>query len=293
VRCRYYARRSSAAARSARDLQSERQNRDVYATTPCVIKDAGAVLPPYELHFQTSPSPGWPGPGRRGCRRPPDADHDYESMDEEGAARTEPRYPGGGLTDAATCGYQTVGVETALRPGGNGYAATVVSVPTPLHVSRHCSFSPTTFSWQSYSVCARVWVFPAKETETQLTLQKYYTSRVTETQNVIWEMLTNVEVNESGASGWRNITAVSVGTKKNKLCLETKQRSTLVHPLENIRIETETILSHKFFTLYLPNRFSYFCIGLPIHCNYHVGHYSGFSRISPSILNRFTPSLQA
>ena len=35
------------------------------------------------------------------------------------------------------------------------------------------------------------------------------------------------------------------------------------------------------------------CIGLPIHCNYHVGHYSGFSRISPSILDRFTPNLQA
>jgi len=31
----------------------------------------------------------------------------------------------------------------------------------------------------------------------------------------------------------------------------------------------------------------------PIHCNYHVGHYSGFSPISPSILNRFTPNLQA
>jgi len=31
----------------------------------------------------------------------------------------------------------------------------------------------------------------------------------------------------------------------------------------------------------------------PIHCNYHVDHYSGFSRISPSILNRFTPNLQA
>ena len=29
----------------------------------------------------------------------------------------------------------------------------------------------------------------------------------------------------------------------------------------------------------------HYCIGLPIHCNYHVGHYSGFSRISPSILN--------
>jgi len=37
----------------------------------------------------------------------------------------------------------------------------------------------------------------------------------------------------------------------------------------------------------------HFCIGLPIHCNYHVGHYSGFSRLSPSILNRFTPKLQA
>ena len=31
----------------------------------------------------------------------------------------------------------------------------------------------------------------------------------------------------------------------------------------------------------------------PIHCNYHVGHYSGFCRISPSILNRFTPNVQA
>jgi len=35
------------------------------------------------------------------------------------------------------------------------------------------------------------------------------------------------------------------------------------------------------------------CIGLMIHCNHHVGHYSGFSRISPSVLNRFTPNLQA
>ena len=31
----------------------------------------------------------------------------------------------------------------------------------------------------------------------------------------------------------------------------------------------------------------------PIYCNRQVGHYSGFSRISPSILNRFTPNLQA
>ena len=36
-----------------------------------------------------------------------------------------------------------------------------------------------------------------------------------------------------------------------------------------------------------------FCIGLPIHCNYQLAHYSGFCRISPSILNRFTPNLQA
>jgi len=70
-----------------------------------------------------------------------DADHDYESMDED-AAGAEPRYP----TDPAVCGYQTVGVETALRPGGNGYAATVVSAPTQLHISRHCSFTPTTFN---------------------------------------------------------------------------------------------------------------------------------------------------
>jgi len=35
------------------------------------------------------------------------------------------------------------------------------------------------------------------------------------------------------------------------------------------------------------------CIGLPTHCNHHVAHYSGFSRISPSFLNRFQPNLQA
>jgi len=29
------------------------------------------------------------------------------------------------------------------------------------------------------------------------------------------------------------------------------------------------------------------CIGLPIHCNCQLAHYSGFWRISPSILNRF------
>jgi len=63
-------------------------------------------------------------------------------MDDEAAA-TDARYPGGGMTDAAGCGYQTVGVETALRPGGNGYAATIVSPP---HVTRHCSYPPTTFN---------------------------------------------------------------------------------------------------------------------------------------------------
>ena len=31
----------------------------------------------------------------------------------------------------------------------------------------------------------------------------------------------------------------------------------------------------------------------PIHCNYQLAHYSGFRRISPSILNRFKPNLQA
>jgi len=33
---------------------------------------------------------------------------------------------------------------------------------------------------------------------------------------------------------------------------------------------------NEYFLLYWPK---------PIHCNYHVGYYSGFSRISPSILN--------
>ena len=37
----------------------------------------------------------------------------------------------------------------------------------------------------------------------------------------------------------------------------------------------------------------YYCIGRPIHCNHYVGHYSGFSGISRSILNRFAPNLQA
>jgi len=143
VRYRYYQRRSSTAGRSSRDLQTDRFNRDVYATTPCVVKDAGAVLPPYELHFQTSPSPGWPV--HHGRRRPLDADHDYESMDDE-TAGTDPRCPAGGPTDATGCGYQAVDVQTALRPGGNGYAATVVSAPTSLHVSRQCSFAPTTFN---------------------------------------------------------------------------------------------------------------------------------------------------
>ena len=34
------------------------------------------------------------------------------------------------------------------------------------------------------------------------------------------------------------------------------------------------------------------CIGLPIHCNYQLAHYSGFCRISRSVLNRFQPNLQ-
>jgi len=37
----------------------------------------------------------------------------------------------------------------------------------------------------------------------------------------------------------------------------------------------------------------YICIGLSRHCNYQLAHYSGFCRISPSILNRFKPNLQA
>jgi len=90
-------------------------------------------------------STGSAGAGRRGPqqgrRRLADADHDYESMDDD-AGWTEPRYPG-----AELAGYQAVGVETALRPGGgNGYSATVVSAPTAPHVTRHCSFPPTTFN---------------------------------------------------------------------------------------------------------------------------------------------------
>jgi len=34
-------------------------------------------------------------------------------------------------------------------------------------------------------------------------------------------------------------------------------------------------------------------IGLPIHCNYQLAHYTGFCRIYRSILNRFQPNLQA
>lgn len=147
--CRHYARRSSD---TARDLPSERANRDVYATTQCVVKDTATVPPPYELHFRSSPSLGWAAQGhhghQQGRRRPTDAEHDYESMDEE-LAGTDARYLGSGMTDAASCGYQTVGVETAaLRPGpgGNGYSATVVSAPTLLHVTRQCSYPLTTFN---------------------------------------------------------------------------------------------------------------------------------------------------
>jgi len=139
-------------------VASERRgSRDVYATTPCVVKDATggtAILPPYELHFQTSATPGWPSSGchghQQGRRRVPDAEHDYESMEEDDQrylGGTDHGYVGGGLADAAgTRGYQTVGMETSLRPGGNGYAATVVSVPSSLHVTRHCSYPPTTFN---------------------------------------------------------------------------------------------------------------------------------------------------
>ena len=144
ITCRYYARRSSSVARN---LQSQRLNHDVYATTPCVVKDAGVVPPPYELHFQTPTSPGWPARGRHGPqqrhRRPPDAEHDYESMDDE-AVITDPRYPASRTTDAGSCGYQTVGVETALRIGGHGYAATVVSAPMSMHATRQCSYPPLT-----------------------------------------------------------------------------------------------------------------------------------------------------
>jgi len=50
------------------------------------------------------------------------------------------------VSDVTGCGpYQTtVCADTALRPGaGNGYAATGVSTAA---ISRHCSFSPTTFN---------------------------------------------------------------------------------------------------------------------------------------------------
>ena len=36
-----------------------------------------------------------------------------------------------------------------------------------------------------------------------------------------------------------------------------------------------------------------YCIGLPIHCNYQLAHYTGSCQISRSILNRFQPNLQA
>jgi len=37
----------------------------------------------------------------------------------------------------------------------------------------------------------------------------------------------------------------------------------------------------------------FYCIGLPIHCNYQLAHYTGFCRISRSILNRIPLNLQA
>ena len=96
----------------------------------------------------------------RGRRAGVDAEHDYESMDDESAAARPcwtdlPTYPGGpsvgGLARyparPSVGGYQAVGVETALRRGGNGYSATsVVTTTPPPPVSRHCSFPPTTFN---------------------------------------------------------------------------------------------------------------------------------------------------
>ena len=128
--------------------------------------------PPFSIFLQKTSPISFPayGPVRglcagrhgqaRGRRAGVDAEHDYESMDDESAAARPcwtdlPTYPGGpsvgGLARyparPSVGGYQAVGVETALRRGGNGYSATsVVTTTPPPPVSRHCSFPPTTFN---------------------------------------------------------------------------------------------------------------------------------------------------
>jgi len=158
VRCRYYARRlHESGTRSSRVLrQSDRyidqqhSHRDVYATTattPCVIKDA--LQPPgYELHFQTAgPSPGWTAGRLHACqRRGVDSEHDYESMDDDTTAGSEPpSYPAAGLTDATGCGlYQTaVGVETVLRPGYYALFAPTTPTRSTVELSRVVSVNRT------------------------------------------------------------------------------------------------------------------------------------------------------
>jgi len=54
------------------------------------------------------------------------------------------------------------------------------------------------------------------------------------------------------------------------------------HHRRRRRINSHTV--SQLFCLHRPK---------PIHCNYSLAHYSGFCRISPSILNRFKPNLQA
>jgi len=51
---------------------------------------------------------------------------------------------------------------------------------------------------------------------------------------------------------------------------------------------------HPSWLAFLPSYYYYYCNGLSRYiANYQLAHYSGFCRISPSILNRFTSNLQA
>ena len=77
---------------------------------------------------------------------------------------------------------------------------------------------------------------------------------------------------------------------KYKLLLNTTQLAYL-YDSEVVNIFAFVLLSALFYHPLAPFWQSLIavCIGRPIHCNHYVGHYSGFSAISRSILNRFAP----
>ena len=98
---------------------------------------------------------------------------------------------------------------------------------------------------------------------------------------------------------------VNVGTRycekiygvNNGICINNIQKCFGYLPID-VDIDVRNVgflykLSTCKNTLSYAERLSLLCRPKPIHCNYQLAHYSGFCRISPSILNRFKPNLQA